>query len=75
MTHHTYIINCSLNADKTNNLQAHTHKDYFAQTSMLLMTSDGATVKLLLLLSDCLNILKMYQIIVRLAESQNLDSV
>ena len=75
MTHHTCIIDCSLNTDKIDDLQAHTHEDYFSQTSMLSMTSDDVIMKLLLLLSDCLNILKVYQIIMRLAESQKLDSV
>ena len=75
MTYYAYIINCSLNADKINNLQAYTYEDYFSQALMLLMTSDDIIVKLLLLLSDCLNILKVYYIIMRLTESQKLDLV
>ena len=75
VTYYTYMIDCPLNTDKIDDLQAHTHKDYFSQALMLSMTSDYITVKLLLLLSDCLNILKVYQIIIRLAESQKLSPV
>ena len=75
MTHHTCIIEFSLNTDKIDDLQAHTCEDYFSQTLMLLITSENVTVKLLLLLSNYLSILKVHQIIIRLAKSQKLDLV
>ena len=75
VTHYTCMIDCSLNTDKIDDLQAHTHKNYFSQTSMSSMTLSDTTIKLLLLLSNCLNILKVYQIIIRFAESQKLSLV
>ena len=75
VTHHTFIIDCPLNTDKIDDLQVHTHEDYFSQILMSLITSDNVIIKLLLLLSDCLNILEVYQIIMRLTKSHKLSSV